>query len=83
MKQIIFNNNNNNNNYAHNFEAAPQNTTHATVKDNLAQIHSHIVHQHKQNYPINTKAPGIHNTEHSHTTNTSTKQIPTPKLLSI
>ena len=63
MKQTIFNNNN----YTYNIDTTPQNTSNTTVKQNLTQIHSHIVHQHKQNEPrnkvLNTPAPDIHTSE--------------------
>ena len=63
MKQTVFHNNN----YTHNLDTAPATTSHTTVKHNLTQIHSHIVHQHKQNDPINkilnTLTPDIHNSE--------------------
>ena len=63
-KQTIFHNNNN---YTHNLDTTPQTTSHDTIKLNLKQIHTHIVHQHTLNQPHNkileTPAPDIHKSE--------------------
>ena len=63
-KQTAFSNNNR---YTYNLDTEPQNTSYDTIKENLKQIHTHIVHQHTQNAPpnkiLNTQAPEIHKDE--------------------
>lgn len=81
-KQTIFDNNNN---YTYNIATNPENTTEATIKNNLKQIHTHIVNRHIDNTPhnrvLNMPAPPIDATEQtlSHSTRRTLAQLRTNK----
>ena len=64
MKQTIFDNNNN---YTHNIDTDSYNTTHEIIKQNMKDIHTHIVTQNtaslSHNKVLNDIAPYIHPSE--------------------
>ena len=65
-KQTVFKNNNN---YTYNLDSSAPSVTHDTIKQNLTQIHTHIVQQHTLNEPpnkvLNGPPPEIHADEKS------------------